>query len=485
MRKGLFFWGVLAIVGIILIGGFYYLGKKPAVLDPVDAIPKVETEHPWLLLAASGDQINLLQWPEDEDSSSVEALARDIWALSSLSDKVAIWAELPYVEHWYGAFKLSKEEIDTLAMFKVPDRWKAHLPHAAVSELPGDALQIKLSRNGGSFVGKIKKGILLVSQDADGLSKMLEAVDAPSKRVKLEWSVNPQLPAHLIFFDGGLLARKIKEGLKLEGQSGKAESLTVTFGWEASPSSGDIFWNVEGLEKLLATSEGSGVMLKPVEWDKELFLPNPLVVAFGFNLKGITGNLLEEEFEEAIPVLSDRNEDFGKLLDGEVLVMVGGKARLALLSLPGILLQLPERGEDGLRMVEELWETYWLEPKPMEGFTTGGNVAFPLTLIGAANEKLVLIGAIDQSTLLKRKGLSEVLGYDKPALGWLYIDFPKAAEALEDLEKISDFSNKMGVVDAPDLKDIRKLIYRFKQLGKFRMIFYDAKSGEAHLEMGD
>jgi len=485
VRKGLFFWGVLVIVGIILVGGFYYLGRKPAVLDPVDVIPKVETEHPWLLLAASGDHVNLLQWPEDEDSSSVEILAKDIWALSSLSDKVAIWVELPYVERWYGGFKLSKEELDSLDMFKVPDRWKAHLPYVAVSELPGDAIQIKLSRDGRTFVGKIKKGILLLSQDTDGLSKMLEAVDTPSKRVKLAWSVDPQLPAHLIFFDGGILARKIKEGLKLEGQSGKAESLTFTFGWEISQSSGDIFWNVEGLEKLLATSEGSDVALKPVKWDKELFLPNPLVAAFGFNLKGITGDLLEEEFEEAAPVLSDKNEDFETLLDGEVLAMVGGKARVALLSVPGILLQLPERGKDGLCMVEELWETYWLEPKPMKGFTTGGSVVFPLTLIGAANEKLVLIGAIDESTLLKGKGLSEVLDYDKPAFGWLYIDFPKAAEALEDLEKISDFSDKMGVVDAPDLKDIRKLIYKFKRLGKFRMIFYDAKSGEAHLEMGN
>lgn len=155
---------------------------------------------------------------------------------------------------------------------------------------------------------------------------------------------------------------------------------------------------------------------------------------------------------------------------------------MALLSLPGILVQLPERGDKGVEAVNELWDSFWLDPRPIEGFAAGGAVAFPFTLIGAADERLVLLGAIDLNTLIKNKSVTEIIGYDKPSLGWLYVDFPKAAEALEDLQKINSLSTKVGVTNTPVLEKIEQTISRLKQLGRLKMVFYDLKSGEARWE---
>lgn len=485
MKRGLFFWGVFILVAVIIVGGFFYLGRKPSLLDPLSAIPGTEAGQSWLLLDSPGSQLRLLEWPKNKgEASSVDIFARDILRLSLLSSKVALWVQLPYADQWYGAFQITKEEINSLGALKTPERWKENFPNCVVSKAPEGTMKIKLSEDSEPVVGMIERGTLLLSKDPQGLSKMQEAIQTPSKRMKVKWDVKPSLPAHLVVFDGGKLASKIGEKLGVDDDLGGFVPLTFTFGWESSGDKGDIFWNISGLEDVF-TSNGVASLVEPISWEGELFVPDPLVAAFAFNIKGFVADTVKEEFNEAASKAYSEKKVLMELLDGPIISMVGGKSRVALLSLPGVLFQLPERGSKGINAVNELWDPFWLDPRPIEGFAAGGSTAFPFTLVGAANERLVLLGAIDLNTLVKTKRITEIIGYDKPSLGWLYVDFPKAAEALEDLQKISNLSSRVGVANAPDLEKLERTIREFKQLGRLRMIFYDLKSGEAHWEPGN
>lgn len=482
MKRGLFFWGAFILVAVIIAGGFFYIGRKPSLLDPLNAIPEVEADQSWLLLESPGDQLSLLEWPEDKNEvSTVEVFTKDILGLSSLSSKVALWVQLPYGDRWYGAFQIPKEEIDSLRALKTPERWRSRFPNCVVGETSEGAIKIKFSEDSEPVVGAVERGTLLLSKDAHGLSKMYEAIETPSKRMKVKWDVKPSLPAHLVVFDDGKLASKLGEKLGVDEDLGKSLPLTFTLGWESSDDRGNIFWNINGLEDVFASNDVAG-LIEPISWEGEFFVPDPLVAAFAFNAKGLVADTMREGFEEAASKAYSERKELLELLDGVIISMVGGKSRVALLSLPGILVQLPERGDKGVEAVNELWDSFWLDPRPIEGFAAGGAVAFPFTLIGAADERLVLLGAIDLNTLIKNKSVTEIIGYDKPSLGWLYVDFPKAAEALEDLQKINSLSTKVGVTNTPDLEKIEQTISRLKQLGRLKMVFYDLKSGEARWE---
>jgi hypothetical protein len=157
-----------------------------------------------------------------------------------------------------------------------------------------------------------------------------------------------------------------------------------------------------------------------------------------------------------------------------------------MMNLPGFLVEMPDRGAPGMELVEGIWDRHWmrlsLTPKPLEGFKAGGSLSVPLTVVGAASEDLAVLGAMDEAGLKKRVSLREVIDLPEKALGWMYVDFPKAADALENMARVGSLAQRVGLSGGDDLEDIATAAEELRRLGKLMIVIEDYKNGRISWE---
>jgi hypothetical protein len=123
-----------------------------------------------------------------------------------------------------------------------------------------------------------------------------------------------------------------------------------------------------------------------------------------------------------------------------------------------------------------------MEPRPLEGFEAGGSLSIPLTVVGAASEELVVMGAMDVSEIGELLPLKSIFDLPETAPAWVYVDFPKAAQALRNLSTAGGLAQKIGISGGEGLEELAESAEKLAELGKILVVIQDYKTGRISWE---
>lgn len=489
MRKGIYFWFTIIFAAAVIAGGYMYFGHRPVTLTVSEVLPAVGKSLPYVLVIAPGDQIGA-EIPEEVirkaplRSKPYYRLMRGLLPLAGFSKESALLAagarDTGKAE-LYGAFLFTIKETSALSTGRVPENWKEALPEASLGKT-GNRSLLRLGADAPELYFITRGDMLLVSLEEAGIDRMLEAIDDPASRMNVSWKLETAWPGHFLFNDGGVLAEKAS----LKGLDVGSDVLRLEAAWKKTSDEGLLAWSVDGIEGWIPAEIGKA--LKGHFWREEFYMPEPLILAAGFNIPRVVpgGSKLWGELSEAAETIGVGASLLARVLEGPALLVIGGRSRLFLVDLPGFLLELPDRGKDGIELVEALWERDFMrvpmEPRPLEGFEAGGSLSIPLSVVGAASEDLVVMGAMDVSELGELLPLKDVVDLPESALAWIYVDFPKAAEALRNLGTAGSLAQRIGISGGEGLEELAESVERLTQLGKILVIMEDYKTGRIRWE---
>lgn len=485
MRKGLYFWFSLLLAAGIIGGVVFFFGKTPEkVLDVTRAIPAIDAESPNLFIALEAGQIepglpDQFFKKTDEEAGPLLAVIDDLMPLFSFAEQSAAavaWHDNEVV--FYGCFLLTKEMAADMKAGKLPAAWLEQSSGLALEPSETGEL-LDLSAGGGKVLFKVRTegDLLMASMSPEGIDKMSRALSGEDKRMDTVFTVESLWPAHLSLFDGRVLA----QAASARGIMVPDAPIGGEIAWNSKGDSGEIAWMIKGLQEWVPENIRS--RLSPHDWSEQIYITDPLIAAAGFSVPGGLDELAGKDLDipEWVTGSGLDRASLAGLLSGPIMLTVGGQSRVFLFSLPGALLQLPGRGVDGINWIEGLWGGKWagftLTPKPLDGFTAGGALTIPLSVVAAARDDLAIAGVITSSSLGKTLPVKEIAPVrDEKALFWLYADFPKVAEALENIVKLGSLADRFGVESAtPD--EVFATAREFRSLGKVSLVLNDLESG--------
>lgn len=206
---------------------------------------------------------------------------------------------------------------------------------------------------------------------------------------------------------------------------------------------GEARWRVRGLNGIVSQVFLSS--LSTYDWSQDaLFIPDPLIASLGANLPAPGRNRrdLPQPLRFAASYLEGmklKAAEISQLLTGPAAISLGGRTQVLWYELPGIVLDLPHRGESATRLIEAFWGNLFssIKPKPLENFPLGGATDFPFSLMAAGDEMRSVIGltspAVDQNEHLK-----ELVAGEKEAIGWFYLDLPRLSSSITDMPYMSE-----------------------------------------------
>ena len=118
----------------------------------------------------------------------------------------------------------------------------------------------------------------------------------------------------------------------------------------------------------------------------------------------------------------------------------------------------------------------------MEGFSSGGTTAIPFSILGAANQDLVLLGILDRDNLRsdRRKKLPDAVPLLKEkgtAVFWFHLDGARLGTALANLAKAGRVAERMGRNIDMDLKDILRASEELKGIGRISVVLPSLDEG--------
>ena len=486
MRKGLYFWFSVAVAAAIVGGTAYFLGRVPEkTADVARAIPVINMDSPRMYIHAQKGQVEP-GFPEklagniDESARPYLRAVDDLLPLFSFAEESAALVAWESNEAlFYGSFMVPPDVAKDIGSGKLPDLWMQHSTGLALGPSPGEGFQQLSAGQGQITLTLLVEGnMLFISSSPEGVEKMTAVLKGEEKHFEPRLELEGSWPAHVRIFDGGL----ISQAVAMRGEKAPETPIDAEIAWKVKGDSGDMAWNVSGASEWIPEDVLS--RLKPVEWKKEIVLPDPLIMAAGLSVPEGLETIDADQFE--IPgwmkdAGMDRNS-LNKLLSGPLLLTVGGQSRAFLFSLPGFLVQLPGRGVSGEKWVESIWNTKWggfgLSPKTVAGFTHGGMINMPVTVVAAARDDLAVAGIISSSSLGKLSSpAGSILPPGEKALFWFYADFPRGAEALEQLAKVGGLAGKLGIEGGKDVEELLEMAREMRSLGEVTLIFNDPESG--------
>ncbi|MGC9371938.1 MAG: hypothetical protein ACP5DY_01310 [Thermovirgaceae bacterium] len=488
MRKSLFFWLTVVIAASVVAVGFLYFGRKSVTETLADVLPGVDEGVPHALVMAPGDQIQI--GGDVPDSLAEEAspstkpylnLMEGLLPLAGLSQETALlatWAEEANRAEMYGVFLFPREEVSLLSSGRLPEPWREVIPEASL-ERTGEKNRYRLQLVAGApgMYLETADRLVLVSLQEGGIARMRNALEDPGARLDVRWTVETGWPGHLYLDDGGVLAASAS----MQGQDVGDDPVRLEAAWRKTGDDGLLAWGVSGIEGWIPDKIKEG--LTGHAWSETFFIPDPLIAAAGFNLPAGIAKMPEitSELPRAAEALGVDTGLLQKILEGPLFLAFGGQSRFLVVNLPGFLVQLPGRGAAGENFIEALWNRHWmrlsLTPKPLPGFETGGTLAVPLTVVGAASEELALLGAMEESGLKKRVPVRDVFELPGSSLAWMYLDFPKMADALENVARAGSLAQRVGLSGGEDLEDIALAAEELRKFGRILMVMEDYRKG--------
>lgn len=331
-------------------------------------------------------------------------------------------------------YKLSPKISSRLGKGELPDEWEKTLPAARIEkgqekgswEIWSPALDAPI------YYYTDKENIILAA-DKQSFAQLLG--QRSSKKSKHAWRQEKSWPGHLEFGDGATL---------LKGET----PIKIQFAWRAldgkgkDAPAGEAKWTVSGLK----TSKKAALLLaaRPTDWNLSEYLiaTDPIIVS-ALNIPKLVGS--PERWPFPLSAAASLAEMLGlsahsirEVASGKTVFSMGGRNKLLWLTLPGFLVQFS--GSDAVmrELVESFWENFFFDsdPKKLDGWTYGGVIGSPFSVIGAGRGGAALLGMMSSDSLQSGTAISGYLSKKEKSIGWLIVDLPKFGESLGDMAKM-------------------------------------------------
>jgi hypothetical protein len=329
---------------------------------------------------------------------------------------------------------LDRGEAEDLRSKRIPEALS--FPEASLSEQEGVLRLVAPSLPAPLFLF-LRDELLLLARSPEDLSVMREAMEGRKPRLLPDgFREEPRWGEHLRLY----LGTGAFFGRFLRSPRGEPVPMAV----EAAIRH-DFKGGGEATFRLLGLRERLGAELvrkwRPVSFSRGVVVPKPLMALLGVNLPDdpdLLGALLPEDSSSVEAIGGDEARE---ALPGPTYLSLGGRTRVLWFSLPGLLLDLPDRGRSGKRLVEAVWERLFLGASPdrVEGFDVGGATDLPVSAVAAANDDRALLGPVDPGSLGPLDREEESFIPAKKCLLFFAADFGRFAAAMEELRQLDDF----------------------------------------------
>jgi len=443
MRKSVLIWVTAGAVAAILVVAGFFLGRSPKVPAALRPFPEPPRGTTYLLCHGRGGRF---------PSAPAEAAFRGRLAAGEAPDPLAVLMPLfasadeaaLYVPLEGGgtgpiaAVRARRGDRETLESGRLPE--SLPLPDPRVRAEEGVLRVESAALPGALFLCSVPDWIL-IAQSASDLIPMREALEEIRPRLLPRgFREEPSWEAHVraCLGDGPLFGRFLR-GERTRGDRPEIPSLILEAAIrEDGEGGGEARFRIDGL----AERFGPDLLRswRPGEFPRQGVVPKPFLAFLGVNLPS-DPDFLDALFPGAGEALvSLAGKEAAKDLAGPALLYVGGRTRILWFSLPGILLDLPDRGDRGKDLVRTVWERLFMgaSPEPIEGFDVGGATDLPFSAVAVARDDRALLGLADPEALGPASEDEQVVPEEKCLL-FLAADFARTSEALKEMGQLDEF----------------------------------------------
>jgi hypothetical protein len=462
-------------------------------LDLLSTLPAPDAAAPFIMMSSSGAEFPLYAARLFLESSTVSpggvSPVASVIPLLTASDQTAVVVtERKNGLAVYGAFTIPPEERAAMLSGDLPSRWRLCFdnPEVRVTDLDS-AIQIRADNIASPLYVGLPGESARVSDSLYDMEKMLDSAGRnpanPAGNAGGNWSIGGSWEGRLKLSDGGVLHSMTTGG-------GTASiPLEVELSWKSSEETGEsgvrmgrILWSVKGIEDLAGRQFMKSV--KEYDWsESELFIPDPLIASLGINISPPRD---VSSFPSPIRYMSDQFQRLGmkrseiqSLLSGVTVFSVGGNTQVLWFDLPGLVLDMPDRGDESKKLIERFWSDLFLgaELREVPGYEYGGVTGMPFTILAAGNGKDTVIG-LTEPDVERNPDVPELLLSEKSAIGWLFLDLPKLGMALADMPSINAMLNPDGE-DIVDDESTNRLRETMNEMGRLFVVWDEGAAGHA------
>lgn len=361
----------------------------------------------------------------------------------------------------YAVYKLPVKMSSSLGKGKLPDEWQKIIPAARIEKgQEKGSWEIWSTAMDAPIHYYTDKENVIMTADSESFTRLV-AMRSAKNRVKHSWLQEKKWPGHIEFGDGGaILAEK--------------RPLKIQFAWRPLDNKGKLAqageakWTINGLKsdhRMLAMM----LAAKPTDWDvSEYTIPAEPILVSALNMPKLNGS--PEKWPSPLSDIADLAKTLGlskdsisDILSGKTVFSLGGRNKLLWLTLPGVMAQFSGNESSIRELVELFWKNLFFdsEPKKLNGWTYGGVINAPFSVVGAGRDGAALLGMISPDSLQKGEILSQYISKKERAIGWIVVDLPKLGESLSDMAKVMSL---LAFEDGGDYSDSDLRLYRPSEL---------------------
>lgn len=334
------------------------------------------------------------------------------------------------------AYKLPAQLSSKLGKGKLPEEWQNILPSAKIEKgREKDSWEIWSAKTDAPIYYYTDKENVVLASDRETFAQLTEVRSSKGGRRKHVWQQEKSWPGHIEFGDGAVL---------LSGET----PLKLQFAWRPLDSkggnapAGEAKWTLTGLKN--SSKAALLLSVKPTEWDtSEYLIPKEPILVSALNIPKLKGRPETWPFPlsaaaNLTKLLGLSQNSISEMASGKTVFSLGGTNKLLWLTLPGCLAQFSGKETAVRELVDSFWENFFFdsEPKKLNGWTYGGTISSPFSVIGVGRSGSALLGMMSADSLQSGAELSAYIPKKNKSVGWVVVDLPKLGESMGDMTKM-------------------------------------------------
>lgn len=466
-------WILLLSALCLIAAGLFVLYGRPEKQEPaatLSSLPRPTPGTPYVMLRAEQGAfplhaMRLFSASESFFPGGGSPLAALLPVLNASRQAALIVAERPHGIALSAAFCTDEKTHRTLAAGRLPEKIAELflLPGLTKTEAKG-VYRLQAANVALPLYLSTKDDCTYVTDSLTDMEKILGIRRGKESGIDHQWRIDAGHRAALLISDGGIAASYFSAART------PPAPLELEIGWTPAPErspdipptddipGGEAEWHLSGLEQVAGKSFLASC--KPFDWSRtDFFIPDPPIAVIGFNLPAPGKRL------QALPrPLSDvaaqlgrmklKASDIQTLLSGPFALSLGGRTNVLWFELPGIVLDVPGRGDAGGRLVEKFWAELFsgTAPKPVDGYAQGGMAEMPFSILAAANPDTAVLG-LTAPDAERSTEIAQILARRGNAVGWLFVDLPKLGASISDMPTFGALVTDHDTIDMDEADD--------------------------------